>query len=63
MNGCVRVVSDREVYGNGNVRLELYEDGRIWLQNGMAGFWMREAEFDDMLEMLTEMFINLPEEE
>lgn len=53
--GYVNVVSDKEIYENGTVRLEIRDD-IVWLQNGMAGFWMQDEEFDNLIEMIIGLF-------
>ena len=47
--------NDRTIYENGTVRLEVRDD-IIWLQNGNAGFWMQDDEFDNLIEMIVELY-------
>lgn len=50
----------KEVFGNGSIRLELYEEeDKNWLQNGIAGLWMKDQELADLIELI----IGLTEDE
>lgn len=43
----------KQVFGNGNIRLELYEEeDKNWLQNGIAGLWMKDEELSDLVELI-----------
>lgn len=43
----------KEVYGNGSIRLELYEeDDKNWLQNGPMGLWLTDQELADLVELI-----------
>jgi hypothetical protein len=46
----------KEQYKNNQVLIEYYDDGRIWLQNGVMGLWFKEEEMSDLVELIDDLY-------
>lgn len=46
----------RPTWVNGEARIEICEDDRIWVQNGVAGFFVTEKEFHALGSLMVDFY-------